>query len=304
MELVKSRRWAILLAVSVCCAGGTVHAQLDPATVEIKVTPVAAGVWMLQGAGGNIGLSAGEDGVFLVDDQYAPLTGKILAAIKTVSERPVRFVVNTHWHGDHTGGNENLGKAGAVIVAHHNVRERMSTDQFMERFDETVPASPHAALPVITFGDGVTFHLNGDTLEVVHLPAGHTDGDSAVIWKEADVLHAGDLFFNGMYPFIDLGSGGSIDGMIAAVEALLERAGEGTKIVPGHGPLATRADLAAYHAVLEGARDEVAALIAEGKSREEVVAADPTAEWNETWGGGFVDAAGFAGTIYDSLKGE
>ncbi|HEX2163081.1 MAG TPA: MBL fold metallo-hydrolase [Thermoanaerobaculia bacterium] len=306
---MKRTRSRVVLAVAIVAAGmlavpSVSHAQLDPAQVQISVHPVASGVWMLQGAGGNIGVSAGDDGVFLVDDQYAPLTEKILAAIRTVSERPVRFVVNTHWHGDHTGGNENLGKAGAVIVAHHNVRERMSTEQFMERFGETVPASPHAALPVITFAEGVTFHLNGDTLEVVHLPAGHTDGDSAVIWEEADVIHAGDLFFNGMYPFIDLGSGGSIDGMIAAIEVLLERAGDGTRIVPGHGPLATRADLAAYHAVLEGARARVAALIAEGRSREEVLAADPTAEWNEKWGGGFIDAEAFAGTIYDSLKGE
>lgn len=293
-----------LAAVGALALPSIAHAQVDPTQVEIKVIPVASGVWMLQGAGGNIGVSAGEDGVFLVDDQYAPLTEKILAAVKTLSERPVRFVVNTHWHGDHTGGNENIGRAGAVIVAHHNVRERMSSDQFMARFDRTVPASPPAALPVITFAEGVTFHLNGDTLEVVHLAAGHTDGDSAVIWEDADAIHAGDLFFNGMYPFIDLGSGGSIDGMIVAIDVLLGRAGDGTRIVPGHGALATRADLAAYHAMLEGARDRVAALIAEGKSRAEVVAADPTAEWNEKWGGGFIDAETFAGTLYDSLKGE
>jgi glyoxylase-like metal-dependent hydrolase (beta-lactamase superfamily II) len=276
-------------------------AQTNFDEVEIKTVSVAPGVWMLVGAGGNIGVSAGADGVFLVDDQYAPLTPKILAAVKGVSDRPVRFVVNTHWHGDHTGGNENLGGAGAVIVAHDNVRQRMSTDQFMARFDRTVPASPPAALPVITFADGVTFHLNGDTLEVVHLPAGHTDGDSAVIWQEADVIHAGDLFFNGIYPFIDLGSGGSVDGLITAVDRLLERAGEGTKIIPGHGPLATHADLAAYGEMLKGVRAAVAALIAEGKTRDEAIAAKPTTAWDEKWGGGFIDADGFTGTVYDSL---
>jgi glyoxylase-like metal-dependent hydrolase (beta-lactamase superfamily II) len=292
------------LAVLLAFAGApTTLAQTDFDKVEIKVVSVADGVWMLQGAGGNIGVSAGEDGVVLVDDQYAPLTPKILAAIKTVSERPVRFVVNTHWHGDHTGGNENLGAAGAVIVAHHNVRQRMSTDQFLAAFDRTVPASPPAALPVITFADGVTFHLNGDTLEVVHLPAGHTDGDSAILWQEADVIHAGDLFFHGIYPFIDLGSGGSIDGLIAAVERLLERAGEGTRIIPGHGALAGRADLAAYAEMLRGARAAVAALVAEGKDREAVVAAKPTAAWDEAWGGGFIPADRFAGTLFDSLTG-
>jgi cyclase len=291
---------AVLLALTWAPA---VPAQPNFDAVEVKVIAVADGVWMLTGAGGNIGVSAGEDGVFLVDDQYAPLTPKILAAIKSVSERPVRFVVNTHWHGDHTGGNENLGEAGAVIVAHHNVRQRMSKDQFMAAFDRTVPAAPAAALPVITFADGVTFHLNGDTLEVLHLPAGHTDGDSAILWQGADVIHAGDLFFHGNYPFVDLGSGGSIDGLIAGVERLLERAGDGTKIIPGHGALATRADLAAYAEMLKGARAAVAALVAEGEDREAVVAAEPTAAWDEAWGGGFISAERFAGTLFDSLAG-
>lgn len=278
-------------------------AQADLAEVEIRVVPVAEGVWMLQGAGGNIGVSAGDDGVFLVDDQYAPLTDKILAALATISEQPVRFVLNTHWHGDHTGGNENLGEAGAVIVAHHNVRERMSSEQFLALFERTVPPSPTGALPVITFADGVTFHLNGDTLEVFHLPAGHTDGDSAVIWRDADVLHAGDLFFQGTYPFVDLASGGSIDGLIAAVERLVERAGEGTKIIPGHGALSDRAGLVGYLEVIRGVRDRVAALVAEGASREEVVTARPTAQWDEAWGQSFVEPDFFAGTVYDSLTG-
>jgi glyoxylase-like metal-dependent hydrolase (beta-lactamase superfamily II) len=166
-----------------------------------------------------------------------------------------------------------------------------------------VPAAPAAALPVITFADGVTFHLNGDTLEVVHLPAGHTDGDSAILWQEAGVIHAGDLFFHGSYPFVDLGSGGSIDGLIAAVERLLERAGEGTRIIPGHGALAGRADLAAYAEMLRGARAAVAGLVAEGKDREAVIAAKPTAAWDEKWGGGFISPERFAATLFDSLTG-
>ncbi|HEX6202423.1 MAG TPA: MBL fold metallo-hydrolase [Thermoanaerobaculia bacterium] len=303
--MIRCARWSFAVAVAFLAAlAPAARAQTNFDEVEIKTVSVAPGVWMLVGAGGNIGVSAGADGVFLVDDQYAPLTPKILAAVKGVSERPVRFVVNTHWHGDHTGGNENLGGAGAVIVAHDNVRQRMSTDQFMAAFDRTVPASPPAALPVITFAGGVTFHLNGDTLEVVHLPAGHTDGDSAVIWREADVIHAGDLFFNGGYPFVDLGSGGSVDGLIAAVDRLLERAGEGTKIIPGHGALASRADLAAYAEMLKATRAAVAALIAEGKSREEVLAAEPLAAWDEKWGGGFINAERFTGTLFDSLTAD
>ena len=297
------RRSTSILAAAVALAavGPAVQAQPNPDEVEVRVVPVAERVWMLQGAGGNIGVSAGEDGVFLVDDQYAPLTPKILAAVKTVSERPVRFVLNTHWHGDHTGGNENLGEAGAVIVAHHNVRERMSAEQFIAVFDRTVPASPRGALPVITFGDGVTFHLNGDTLEVVHQPAGHTDGDSAVVWQGADVIHAGDLFFHGFYPLIDVGTGGSIDGLIAAVANLLDRAGPSTRIIPGHGALAGREDLAAYYEMLQGVRAAVAKLVAEGTDRAAVLAAKPTAPWDEAWGGGIIPPDLFAGIVYDSL---
>ena len=169
---------------------------------------------------------------------------KILAAVKRVDPDPVKFVVNTHWHGDHSGGNENLGKAGAVIVAHDNVRRRMSSEQFSSRFGKT-PASPKVALPVVTFGQGVTLNLNGDAMQIVHVRAAHTDGDSLVYWKTAKVLHMGDTFFHKVtLPFIDLDSGGTIDGVIAAVRTGLAIAAPDAKIIPGHGPVATRADLA------------------------------------------------------------
>jgi glyoxylase-like metal-dependent hydrolase (beta-lactamase superfamily II) len=279
-------------------------AQPNPDEVEVRVEPVAPGVWVLFAAGGNVGVSAGDDGVVLVDDSYAPLTPKLLAALATVSPRPVRFVLNTHWHGDHTGGNEHLGEAGAVVVAHDNVRQRLSTDQFIAHFDMHVPASPPGALPVVTFAAGVTLHLNGDALEVEHLPAAHTDGDAVVRWRTADVIHAGDLYFNGIYPLVDLSSGGSVDGLVAGVERLLELAGEGTRIIPGHGPLAGREDLAGYLEMLRDVQARVAALVEAGRSREEALAAKPTAAWDEAWGGGFIGPDAFAGIVYDSLSGR
>ncbi len=213
-------------------------AQQDLSKVEVKVEKIAPGVAVLFGAGGNIGLSYGADGNIIVDDQYAPMSDRILAAIATVDPDPVRFVVNTHWHGDHTGGNEAMGKRGAVILAHSNVRERMSSEQFIAALDSKVPASPAGALPVVTFEDGVTLHLNGDTLHVVHVADAHTDGDSLVHWQKANVLHMGDTFFHKVtFPFIDLSSGGSIDGLIAAVD---KGAGVEHGSRPGSSPATAR----------------------------------------------------------------
>ncbi len=190
-------------------------AQRDWSNVEIRVERVAPGVAVLFGAGGNIGLSHGDDGNVIIDDQFAPLTDRIVAAVQTVDPDPIRFVVNTHWHGDHSGGNENLGRAGALIVAHDNVRRRMSMGQLLR--GDQVPPAPAAALPVVTFGENLTFHLNGDDIRVVHVEHAHTDGDALVYWTRANVIHMGDTFFNGMLPFIDLESGGSIDGLLAAL---------------------------------------------------------------------------------------
>lgn len=277
-------------------------AQNDMADVKIEVKRLTENTAALYGAGGNIGVSVGEDGVFLIDDQYAPLTDRIRAAIDELSDKPVKFVINTHWHGDHTGGNENLGKAGAIIVAHDNVRERMSTDQFMKAFDRTVPASPEAALPMVTFNDTVTFHLNGDTIDVIHVASGHTDGDSIVHFRKADVLHMGDIFFNNGYPFIDLDSGGSVQGMITAVESGLEIAGPGTKIIPGHGEVTDRAGLQTYHDMLVDVTGKVRALMEEGRSLEEIRAAGVSSEYDERWGGAFINTERFVGFIYTSLE--
>lgn len=197
----------LALLALLALAASPALAQRDFSKVEIRTTRLTDSTYMLTGSGGNIGLSVGEDAVFLVDDQYAPLTERIKAAIAKITAKPVRFVLNTHWHGDHVGGNENFAGAGAILVAHENVRQRMGAEQFVEFHRTRVPPSPGAALPVVTFTDGVTFHLNGDEIRAVHVPRAHTDGDAIVHFLKNDVIHAGDVFWNGMYPFIDASSG-------------------------------------------------------------------------------------------------
>jgi glyoxylase-like metal-dependent hydrolase (beta-lactamase superfamily II) len=277
-------------------------AQQDFSKVQIQTVDVAPGVHMLVGSGGNIGVSSGSDGVLIIDDQYAPLTEKIRAAVSAIRKDPIRFVVNTHWHGDHTGGNENLGGAGAVIVAHENVRRRMSSEQISEFFKRTTPASPKGALPVLTFAENLSFHVNGDELYVFHVDPAHTDGDSIVHWKKANVFHMGDLFFSGGFPFIDLDSGGSLDGVIAAAEKVLTLANDSSKIIPGHGPLSTKKDLTAYRDMLKTIRSRIHSQVTSGKSLDEVKASRPTKEWDETLGKGFINGDTFTEFAYRSLS--
>ena len=279
-------------------------AQPDLSKVEVKTTRLAEGLHVLFGAGGNIGVSSGKDGVFLIDDQYAPMTAKIKAAVAAITDKPIRFVLNTHWHGDHTGGNENLGGAGSIIVAHENVRKRMSVEQFLEAFNERVPPSPAAALPVVTFADSVSFHLNGEEIHCFHLPPAHTDGDSVVHFKKANVIHMGDLFFNGLYPFIDASTGGSVDGMISAADKVLALANDTTQIIPGHGPMATKADLQAFRGMLAGVRETMKPLVDAGKTLAEVQAAKPTQAFDETWGKGFLKPEQFVAVAYAAMGGK
>ena len=279
---VSARLGAVAAVAAFVALTSSLHAQ-NFDTVQVRAVPVAGAVHMLQGAGGNIGLVVGDDAVFVVDDQFAPLTPKVLAAIKSVTPQPVRFVLNTHWHFDHTGGNENMGKAGALIFAHENVRRRMSKDQFIEALNRTEPASPRGALPVVTFTDTVSFHLNGDSIVVFHVAPAHTDGDAVVLFTRANVVHTGDLFVSAGFPFVDRSSGGSIHGIIAAAERILAATNAGTRIIPGHGPLADRARLQAYHDMLVVVRDRMRKEIAAKHTIEQVLASAITAEYDASW---------------------
>lgn len=280
---------------------GTAQAQ-DFDAVEIKTTDLGSGIYMLMGSGGNLGASVGDDGIFLIDDQYAPLTPKILAALSELGSGDVKYVINTHWHGDHTGGNENLGKDGTVIVAHRNVRKRMSAEHVSQLRNSTTPASPDVALPVITYDANVDFHINGHTIEIKAVEAAHTDGDSIVHIKDANVLHMGDTFFHTWYPFIDAESGGNIHGMIGVHELGLSLADDDTKIIPGHGPLATKAQLQDAHDKLVSVRDALQSRIDKGMSDEEIIADKPLDALNLGWGG-FLSAEQFVAIVLAGMRG-
>lgn len=273
-------------------------------TVTVRAQALRGGVHVLYGAGGNIGVSAGADATFLVDDQFAPLTPKILAAVATITSQPVRFVVNTHWHGDHSGGNENLGKAGALLVAHQNVRKRMSTEQFIAQFNMRVPPSPAGALPVVTFTDTVTFHLNGDEIVVYHVAGAHTDGDALIYFRNADVIHMGDTFFNGGYPFVDLSSGGNVNGVIAAYDRVLAMCTPRTIVIPGHGEVTDCANMRRTRTVLATVRDRVRAEIAKGRTLDQIRAAGVSAEFDAQYGRSFIQPAAFIEFVYRSLGGK
>jgi glyoxylase-like metal-dependent hydrolase (beta-lactamase superfamily II) len=281
----------------------TAPAPAQDQPVEYVSSPLSDTVTMIKGRGGNIAVSSGADGVFIIDDQLKPLTEQLLAAIRKISDRPVRFVINTHYHGDHVGGNEALGESGSVIIAHDNIRARMSTDQFNHFFNDTTPAWPEDALPVVTFNDRVTLHFNGEAVTAYHVPHGHTDGDSIVHFPASNVLHMGDLFFNGLYPYIDLDGGGSIQGMIAGAELALSLVDDDTRIIAGHGPLSDRAGLSEYRDFLVQARDAVQEQIDAGKSLEETIAAKPTARWDETLGQVWIKPDQLVTFIYNSLTG-
>ena len=291
--------------LAVCAAAlfaAAASAQEDFSKVEIQTEKLADSVYMMTGSGGNLGVSVGEDAVFLIDAQFAPLTPKIQAAIAKLSSKPVKFVLNTHWHFDHVGGNENLGKAGALIIAHENVKKRMSVENFIEFFGMKTKPEPKVALPVVTFTRDVSFHLNGDELVVTHVPRAHTDGDSIVEFRKSNVVHMGDTFFNKLYPFIDTSSGGSVAGVLAAADRVLKTAGDDTKIIPGHGPLGSKADLKAYRDMLAAISGNIRGQIKAGKTLEQVVASKPTAKYDEVWGKGFLAPEKFVAMLYGNLK--
>ena len=293
---------SLLLCVAASLGSVSAFAQQDLSKVEIKTQKLSDTTYMMEGAGGNIGLSVGADAVFIIDDQFAPLTPKIEAAIAKLTNKPVKFVINTHWHFDHTGGNVNLGKAGALIVAHDNVRKRMSRENFIEFLNMKTQPDPKEALPVVTFAADVTFHLNDDEVYVFHVPRAHTDGDSLIHFRKSNVIHMGDTFFNKLYPFIDTSSGGTVDGMVAAVDKALAIGNDGTKYIPGHGPLASKADLQAYRTMLATTADRIRTQVRAGAKLEDVVAAKPTADFDEAWGKGFLPPARFIEMVFKNLQ--
>lgn len=268
----------------------------DYSKVEIKADRAGGNVLMFTGAGGNIGVSHGPDGILIIDDQFAPLAPKISAALAKVQPGAPRFVINTHWHGDHTGGNKAFGRTG-TIIAHTNVRTRM---QQGSEAPWKVPPAETEALPVITFGDALSVHWNGEEIRLMHLAAGHTDGDSVIHFTKSNVVHMGDLFFNGMFPFIDLGSGGSIEGYLAAVEKVLATLPPGVKIIPGHGPLADKEALARFAAMLKVSIAKAKAGLAAGKSLATLQKEGLGPEW-KSWGEGFINTDAWIETLYKGL---
>lgn len=293
------KKFVLFAAFLILAPAATSFGQTDWSKIEIKSTKVAGNVYMLQGAGGNIGVSVGADGILIVDDQYAPLADKIKDALKKLGEGKLKFILNTHWHGDHTGSNAALGRE-APIIAHDNVRKRLGTEQKNEFFKRTTPASPKEALPVITFGHSLTVHFNGEEISVIHFPRSHTDGDSIIFFTGSNVVHMGDNFFNGNFPFIDLDSGGDVDGFVKTVGEMIRRMPPGAKIIPGHGPLANIDDLKRFHGMLVQTTTIVRRKVKGRKSLEQIKKEGLPEEW-KPWGTGFIKTDMWIEILYRSF---
>ena len=288
-----------MVALPILLAG--VQATSAQDEVKVDATGLTDSIHMLTGKGGNIGVFIGADGTFIIDDQYAPLSEKIVSKIKSIGGDTPKYVFNTHFHGDHTGGNENLGNMGSVIVSHDNVRKRLVNGSFIEAFGmKSAPAS-NAALPAITYSNNMHFHLNGDAVNAVHVANAHTDGDSFIHFKNANVIHAGDIFFNGFYPFIDAANGGSLAGVISAVDEILSMSDPDTKIIPGHGPLGDKAQLQAYRDMLSSAYQRLLKIKNGGGSVDDAVAQAPLADLEEKWGGGLFPGDKWIKIIYPGV---
>jgi len=275
----------------------------EAAPPEYVSTKLSDTVTMIEGRGGNVAVSSGEDGVFVIDDQFADISSALLEEVARLTGEPIRFLINTHYHGDHVGGNTAFAEKGAVIIAHDNVYQRMSTEQFSSFMNSTTEPWPTGALPVISFSERMSLRMNGEIAAIHHVANAHTDGDSIIHFPVSNVIHMGDTFFNGFYPYIDLDGGGSINGFIGALETGISLADANTKIIPGHGPVTDVAGLKSYREIVIKARDSVQALVDQGKSLEEAIAAKPTAQWDEAMGKGFIGPAQLVTFIYNSLTG-
>ncbi len=274
------------------------HAQND-----VKITPLKNNIHMLVSPqGGNIVTSTGEDGTFIIDDQLGGRSEIIEAAVKSINDQDIKFILNTHYHFDHSGGNEFFGAKNALIVAHDNVRKRLSTRQFITYFKREMLPLSKAGLPTLTFAHDMTFHYNGSSINIIHIPAAHTDGDAVAHFTDENIIVAGDLIFNGMYPFIDIEHGGSVMGIIAGLDVLLTLADDKTVIVPGHGPLMNKSGLQTYRQTLATIAEHIKSAIKDGKTREQTIAAKPTQEFDATLGKGFIGPDAFVSFLYDDLS--
>ncbi len=292
---------ALVAALALIAPMARAQGQQDFSQVQIKTTKVTSNFYTLEGQGGTIGVLAGPDGVFMVDAQFAPLSEKIAAAIRQISDRPIRFLVNTHVHGDHTGGNENFGKMGATILARQNLRNRLEHPNPGANGQPGVPM-PAAGLPVITYDAPLTIRMNGEEIRLIPAPVAHTDGDTFVKFVNANVLMTGDFYRSIQFPNIDRANGGSLPGLIGALDAVIANSDASTKIVPGHGPAVDRAAVVAHRGMVVAVRDKVAALVREGKTQEQVVAAKPTAEFDSKVQQPGTTADRFVGQLYAELK--
>ena len=299
MQTMYRRRGWMVCALLLASALARAQPEFD--AVQIRTVPVAEGLYMLVGEGGNLGVSTGPDGVWVIDDQYAPLSPKLLAAIAALDRGPLRAVINTHWHLDHTGGNQNFGAAGALLVAHGNARTRLAAGQTIPFLERSIAPAAAAALPELTFSESLQLHVNGEDIDVRHAPRAHTDGDLLVHFPRANAWHLGDVYFAGMYPFIDGSSGGSVGGVVAALDAVLAQSDQATRIIPGHGPLSDRSELQDWRAMLATIAARVESAVRAGETREAVIAAKPTADFDARYGAGFVAPDRFAGMLYDLL---
>jgi cyclase len=294
------KRCLLVATIMMLCASAMPIVAQDFSKVEIKATKVAGNVYMLEGSGGNIGVSVGPDGILIVDDQYAPLADKIKAALKTLGEGKLKFILNTHYHGDHTGGNIAFSP-DAPIIAQTNVRKRLSEEQKSKLFNRTTPASPKEALPVITFDNAVSVFFNGEEIKVIHFPHGHTDGDSVIFFTGSNVVHMGDDFFYGRFPFVDLEAGGDVEGMTKNIGDIISKLPAGVKIIPGHGPLSDADGLKAFHNMLVQTTDIVRKRMAAGKTLDQIKAEGLPEEW-KTWGSGFIKTDVWLTLVYNSLS--
>ncbi|NKB44713.1 MAG: MBL fold metallo-hydrolase [Alphaproteobacteria bacterium] len=293
---------AALFALLVYAGAQQASAQLSPDTAQIRASAVRNGIHMFMGAGGNLAVSIGSDGVLIVDDQYAEMTAKIDAAIAELTDKPLRYVINSHWHWDHTGGNENYGRAGKTIVAHDNTYVRMSSDQFVEAFNFNQPASPQEALPVITYNDTATLRFNDLTIRMIHVPNAHTDSDAFIHFTEANVVHTGDVYVTSSYPFIDASTGGTLNGEIAALERLGDITNQDTIIIPGHGAISDRAGAMKTLTMLKGMKAITLQAISDGKTLKQFLDGNPTKAYDPDFSVRADQGKVFATRLYQELS--